>query len=73
MYIFVTAKARKKENKVEKIDNTHYVIWTKEIPQKGKANTAIIKLLASKLRLPPSSVLLKSGSTSKKKIFEIVT
>jgi len=71
MHIFVTVKTRKKENKVEKIDNTHYVIWTKEIPQKGKANIAVIKLLASKLHLPPSSILLKSGLTSKQKIFEI--
>ena len=46
MKIFVTAKPNAREDKVEKIDDTHFVVWTTELPVKGQANFAIIKLLA---------------------------
>lgn len=71
MLIFVTVKPRKKENKIEKINETHYVIWTKEPPEKGKANNGVIKLLASYFDLSQSKIILRSGATSKQKVFEV--
>jgi len=71
MRIFVTVKSHKKENKVEKIDQTHFIVWTKELPIKGKANNSAIKLLAKQLVIPPSAIYLKSGAASNRKIFEI--
>lgn len=71
MLIFVTVKPRKKENKVEKVNDNHYTVWTKEVPQKGKANNAVIKLLAEYFDIKQSAILLKSGTTSKHKICEV--
>jgi len=42
-----------------------------EPPEKGKANKALKKLLADKLGIPPSSVELVRGETSRDKLFAI--
>ncbi len=41
------------------------------VPEKGKANKALIALLAKSLRVAKSSVSLASGETSRKKILRI--
>ena len=71
MLIFVTVKPRKKENIIEKTDNSHYIVFTKEIPVKGRVNNAVQKLLSKHLNLPRNVIILKSGATSKHKVFEI--
>ena len=40
-------------------------------PVDGKANEALVKFIAATLRLPKSSVMLKSGQTSRHKVLEI--
>lgn len=40
-------------------------------PDKGKANAAVIKLLAKALRLPKSAFVIASGETSRLKTIEI--
>jgi uncharacterized protein (TIGR00251 family) len=41
------------------------------VPEKGKANKALVALIAKALGLPKSSVSLVSGDTSSKKILRI--
>ena len=41
-------------------------------PDKGKANAAVVKLLAHALRLPKSSLTVASGETSRLKTVAIV-
>jgi uncharacterized protein (TIGR00251 family) len=41
------------------------------VPEKGKANKALILLIAQSLRIPKSSVSLISGDTARKKILRI--
>jgi len=41
-------------------------------PDKGKANAAVVKLLANALRLPKSSLTVASGETSRLKTVAIV-
>jgi uncharacterized protein len=41
------------------------------VPEKGKANKALILLIAKSLRSPKSSVSLISGETARKKILRI--
>jgi uncharacterized protein (TIGR00251 family) len=41
------------------------------VPEKGKANKALVALIAKALGLPKSSVSLVSGDTSRKKILRI--
>lgn len=72
MKIFVKAKPKSKEERVEKIDSTHFVVSVKEPPVQGKANAAIVKALAEHLGVSASSMRLASGFSSKQKTFEIL-
>lgn len=69
MKIFVKAKPGAKEEKIEKIDELHYVVSVKEPPIKGKANQAIIKALLKYFNA--SDVKIVSGAFVREKIIEI--
>jgi len=71
MKIFIKAKPNAKEEKIEKIDDSHYLVSVKEPPVKGEANRAIIKSLAEYFKVSPSQVNIVSGYTSRNKIIEI--
>lgn len=81
MKIFVKAKAGAKENKiippplkllqVDSSEREYYIVSVKEPPRQGKANEAIIRLIAKYFKTSPFLVKLISGSSSKIKIFEI--
>ena len=71
MKIYITVKPRKKEEKVGKIDATHYLVFTKASPVDGKANEAVIRILAEYFDLPKKQLQLILGKTSRKKIFMI--
>ncbi|OGE84166.1 MAG: hypothetical protein A3B23_01025 [Candidatus Colwellbacteria bacterium RIFCSPLOWO2_01_FULL_48_10] len=72
MKIFVTAKAKAREERVEQIDETHFKIAVKEPPIDGKANSAIARALAGHLGIPRSTVFLKQGTSAREKVFEII-
>jgi len=72
MKIFVKAKPGFKEDKVEKIDETHYAVSVKEPPIQGRANRAIINVLAEFFKISPSRVRIISGYTTRQKIIEIL-
>lgn len=71
MKIFVKAKPGAYEERVEKIDDLHFVVSVKEPPIQGRANAAIIKALAGYFGVAISNVKMLSGFTSRQKIFEI--
>jgi uncharacterized protein len=87
MKIFVKTKAGSKYNKVEppalklwkegdftsqaERKEEYYTVSVKEEPIQGKANDAVMKLLAEYFKVSKSSVKLVLGSTSKRKVFEI--
>ena len=71
MRISVTAKPRAHEEKVEYVDETHYVVAVREPPVEGRANAAIVKALAAHFSVPSSRVRIISGYTSRMKIIEI--
>ena len=71
MEIFVKAKTRAKKEKIEKIDETHFKISVVEPPENGKANKAIIKVIAEYFDISLSEVLFVSGFSSKQKKFKI--
>ena len=82
MKIFVKVKAGAKENKVtppaQKLwgktngENEYYLVSVKERPTQGRANDAVVKLLAKYFSVMISSVELKRGAISKIKTFEIL-
>lgn len=71
MKIFVRAKPRSREERVEKVDDTHFTVWVKEAPQQGKANEAVIRALAEYLGIAPSRMNVVRGDTAKQKTIEI--
>lgn len=71
MKVFVKAKPRAKQEKLEKIDSSHYIVSVKEPPLKGQANKAIIKVLADYFNIPKSQIKIISGLSSKQKTIEI--
>lgn len=83
MKIIVRAKTKAKQNAVERVEQPYleldknkdelvtYKVSVKEAPVAGKANEAIIKILAEYFDIAPSRIKLITGQTSKQKVFEI--
>lgn len=71
MKISVKVKPNAKQEKIEKVGEKDFFVWVKEKPQKGKANQAVIRVLAEYFNVPKSEVILLKGQTSKEKVFEI--
>ena len=71
MKIFVKVKSRAKAEKVEKIDDVNFKVQVKQPPEKGRANAAVIRLLAGYFDANQSNIRIVSGSSSKLKIIEI--
>lgn len=71
MKIFVKAKPRAKDNKIEKIDDSNFVVSVREAPVKGKANEAIIESLAEYFNVGKSDIEIIRGHKAKEKIIEI--
>ena len=71
MIIAAKVKTNARENSVTESADGSFIIKTTVPPIDGKANTAIIKLLAKHLKVAQSTISLKSGSTSKNKLFLI--
>lgn len=71
MKISVKIKTRAKEEKVERIDENNLVVSVKELPIDGKANEAVIKILAEFFRVSASRIEIINGYRSKNKIIEI--
>lgn len=72
MKIFVKAKPRAKEEKIQKIDENHYIISVKEPPIQGKANEAIVRVLAEYFKTARAKIKILSGYSSKEKTIEIL-
>lgn len=72
MRIEVQAKPRAREERVEKIDDMHFVVAVKEPPIQGQANAAIIRALAAHFSIAPSRVRIISDHISRQKLVEIV-
>jgi len=79
MRIFVKVKTKSKENKViqptfglfEIGDNPVYTVFTKELPERGRANDSVIQILSQHFSVSAYSVRLVSGAVSRNKVFEI--
>lgn len=72
MKISVKVNPNAKRERVEKIDERHFIVSVKEPPIKGRANIAIIEALAAHFNISSSRVRLVAGFSSREKIFEIM-
>lgn len=71
MKISVKVKPSAKQERLEKRGDKDFYIWVREKPQEGRANQAVIKVLAEYFGVSKSEVTLLKGQTSKEKIFEV--
>ena len=72
MKINVKAKPNAREEKVEKIDESNFVVSVKEKPEKSKANVAIRNALAVYFKIASARVKIVGGYSSRNKIIEII-
>lgn len=66
----VITKAKK--NQIEKLSEDSYKIKVTALPEKGRANKAIIELLSKEFGIRKGDIRIVSGLTSNRKIIEIV-
>lgn len=71
MKLFITVKPKSKEERIEKIDDTHFVVRVKAPAREGKANAAVMRALARYFGVAPSAVEIVSRHTSRIKIVEV--
>ena len=70
MKIQVKVKPGSKTEELSQEGNS-FIIKVKEPPKEGKANQAVIKVLAEHFGVPQSQVSILSGFRSKNKVVEI--
>jgi len=66
----VRVKPKAKQTRIQKNDQEWGVALSAP-PVEGKANQALIKILAQELNIPKSRIQIKSGKTSRHKLIEI--
>ena len=71
MNLNVKVHPRAKRNTVEVSDDGAVTIRVTAAPEKGKANIAVVKLLASRLDLPRASVSIIRGHISRNKVVRV--
>lgn len=71
MKIFVRVKPNAKINEITSVDGSHYAVRLKAVPMQGRANEALIALLAEHLDIARSRIRMISGFSSRLKIIEI--
>lgn len=67
----MTVKPRAKREEVKKIADGEYIASVHAPASEGKANQALIELLAVHFSVSKSSVRIISGETSRRKLVEI--
>ena len=71
MKIIVNAKTNANKTLVKQIDDLTYEVYVTGIPEKGKANSAIIDALSKYFKKPKSLITINAGHKNKNKIVEI--
>lgn len=69
--IEVKVKAGAKSRSIEKMDDGTYKIKTPVVPEKRRANKAVVEILSKHLDIPKSNIQLISGASSSHKRFKI--
>ena len=67
----VSVIARASRQRIEWRSPNDVKVWVCAAPERGKANKAVLKLIASQLGVRPSNAYIKRGHTSSKKLIVI--
>lgn len=68
MKLVLKVKPGAKQNRVEKIAENQFKVWVKAPPAEGRANQAVIEILAEYLNLPKSKLEIVQGLSGKSKV-----
>lgn len=68
----VKVHADARENRLEIKAPGLYEVWVKAAPEQGKANAAVLALLAQRLDIPAKKLRIIKGATSPSKIVAIL-
>jgi len=71
MKIQVKVKPSSKTDEIGQ-EGDSFIVKVKESPREGKANQAVIRLLAEHFSVPKSQVRILSGFRSRNKVIEVV-
>ena len=69
--IWVTAKPQSKRQELKRISDGEYVVSIHAPAREGKANRAVIELLAAHFSVPKTDVKILRGHSGRKKLVEI--
>ena len=73
LQVYVTPNAQRSEVRLpENNDDPTLHVRTTATPEDGKANEAVVKLVAKALGIAKSKILLERGATSRIKILKLV-
>lgn len=72
MIYSVTVKPNSKKGPLVIQDGQDLIIYLREKPIDGEANTALIKLLAKHFRVAKSCIVIKSGARGRQKLVEVL-
>jgi len=70
MKIQVKVKPSSKTEEISQ-EGDNFIVKVKEPPKEGKANQAVVKLLAEHFGVPQSQVRILSGFRSRNKVIEV--
>jgi len=62
---------KSKQNNIEEVGKDNFKIHLTTVPEKGKANEAVIKMLSKHLHIAKSKIKIIKGLTQRDKIIEI--
>ena len=70
-YISVRVNTKSSKNSLHSARNNQLLISTTTVPENGKANEAVIKILSKFLKIPKSKFTIVSGEKNRNKIIKI--
>ncbi len=73
MRIYIKVIPKSSQNKIEKTVDGSYKVWVTVVPEKGKANQAVIKLLSKHFKVAKSQIEIVGGKTAREKIVDVDT
>jgi len=72
MRIYVKVIPKSSQSKIEEMEDGSYKVWVTVVPEKGKANQTVIKLLAKYFKVSKSQIEIIGGKTARTKIVDII-
>ncbi len=71
MRIYIKVIPKSSQNKIEKMEDGSYKVWVTVVPEKGKANQAVAKLLSKYFKVAKSQIEIVGGKTAREKIVDV--